>query len=149
MSLGELEAEQVEQAASHVELARYPQIQQVIADQIARQAQGAVHCVGRDEQQAVDHAIEQQMKGPTRDHLQACLLDLVDAAREVSALERTIVNHRKMREDIIGQDEKVAECIDERLSAVDVLPFVEIKDHPEHEHRRDDGDDPARGRLGA
>ena len=88
------------------------------------------------------------MEGPTRDHLQARLLDLVDAPREVAALECSIVNHRKMREYIIGQEEEVAECIEERLAALGVLPFVEINDHPEHEHRRDDGDDPGRDRLG-
>ena len=64
VGLGELEAEQVEQAAGHVELARHPQIQQVIADEVAREAQRAVHRVGGDQQQAVDHAIEEQMTVP-------------------------------------------------------------------------------------
>ena len=108
-----------------------------------------MHCLGRDQQQAVDHAIGSRWKVPREIIVRpACWISWMPL-REVAALERSIVNHRKMREDIIGQEEEVAERFDERLAAPGVLPFVEINDHPEHEHRRDDGDDPARDRLGA
>ena len=88
------------------------------------------------------------MQGPPRHHRQARPLDLVDAAREVAALERPVVDHREMQEDVVGQEEEVAQRVDERLAAPGVLQLVEIDDHPEHEHRRDHGDDPGRDRLG-
>jgi hypothetical protein len=37
-----------------------------------------------------------------------------------------------MREDIIGQEEEVAQLLDQRLAALGVLLLVEIQDHSEH-----------------
>ena len=151
VGLGELEAEQVEQAAGHVELARDAEVEQVVAHEVARQARrGPCDRVGRDQQQPVDHAVEPADGRVPRDIIAspACWISWM-SVREVAALERPVVDHREMREDIIRQQEEVAQGVEERLAAAGVLQLVQIEDHPEHEHGGDDRDEGGRNGVGA
>ena len=72
------------------------------------------------------------------------MLDLVDAPREVAALERPVIDDREMEEAVVGQQEEVAQRVHERLALRGVLQLVQVDHHPEHEHRGEHGDDPGR-----
>ena len=84
VGLGEPEAEQVEHAAGHVELARDAEVEQVVGDQVERQARRVVDLVGGDQQLVVDHPVEQELDRPAEHHRQARLLHRVDVARRSS-----------------------------------------------------------------
>ena len=66
--LGEPEAEQVEHPAGHVELARDAEVEQVVADEVDRQARRVVDLVGGDQQLVVDQPVEQEVDRPAEHH---------------------------------------------------------------------------------
>ena len=68
---------------------------------------------------------------------------------KIAALHRPVIDHREKREAEVGQQEKVTERVDQGFGRPGMLQFIEINDHPEHEHggqigRRIVGDDAAR-----
>ena len=95
MRLGKLVAEQVQHAAGHVELPRDPQVEQVVADEVARQAPGAVNLGRGNQELVIDQPVAEQVDRPAEHHLQAPPLDRVDVVGEVAPLQRPVVDHRE------------------------------------------------------
>ena len=70
--------------------------------------------LGRGDQQLViDQPIAEQVERPAEHHLQAAPLDGVDVVGEVAALQRPVVDHREVHEAEVGQQEEVADRVDQ------------------------------------
>ena len=96
---------------------------------------------GRDQQLMVDQAVAKEMDRSAEHHLKAAALHDVDVIGKVAALHGPIVDDGKVHEAVVGQQEEVAEGIDERFGLLAMLQFIEINDHAEHKHRGDDWPD--------
>ena len=66
----------------------------------------------------VDQAVAKEMNRSAEHHLKATALHGVDVVGEIAtALHGPVVDHRKVHEAVVGQQEEVAERIDERFRA--------------------------------
>ncbi len=74
------------------------------------------------------------MDRPPEHHLQPAPLQGMDIVGEIAALHGPVIDHRKVHEAVVRQQEEVAERIDQRFPRLDMLQFIKIDNHPEHEH---------------
>ena len=82
----------------------------------------------------VDQAIKQEMDRPLQHHLEAAPLQGMNVVGEIAALHGPVIDHRKVHEAEVRQQEKVAERVDQGFPRLGMFQFIKINNHSEHKH---------------
>ena len=68
---------------------------------------------GGDQELMVDQAIAKKVDRPAEHHVQPAPLDGVNVVGKVAALHRAVIDHGKMHEAVVGQQEEIAKRVDQ------------------------------------